>query len=319
MKTHKGIVLVPSDFDGVDWLEKMKSAGLDTLGLHSGGGPAHNVYDKLEFMGDDAFRTKMASAGLDWEYELHASDMFIDHSLVNEKPDIFPKNVRKREIIANGNWCISSDEAQRMIRENAKEMTRRLPSSTKRYFYWGADSISEGWCHCPKCQSLTAADQALLTANIIAEAIQDVVPGAQVAFLAYHSTLEVPENVKPSEHVFLEYAPFFRCDFHAITDNSCAENRRHRRILEGLLELFSAERTHILEYWLDSSHYGYTCPTPQKPVFIPSVVEEDVRYYTSLGIKSITTFGVRMNGEYFSLYGDRELYQYGEILGKYLG
>ena len=315
---HKGIVLVPSDFNGVDWPAKLKQAGLDTLGLHSGGGPAHNVYDNLAFTATDAFRQSLAEDHLDWEYELHASSMLIDHSLVTAKPDLFPKSFRRLQVIPDGNWCISNPETQQMIRENAKELATRLPSSTNRYFFWGADKLTNDWCHCKECQSLTSADQALMTANIIADALQEIKPGAQVAFLSYHSTFEPPETVAPSPHVFLEYAPFFRCFHHALTDASCAINRRHRRILEALLKTFSPERTHILEYWLDSSLYDRVNHPPVKPIFIPSVVGEDVRFYTSLGIRSLTTFAVRMDGEYFATHGDKEIYQYGEILNKYL-
>ena len=34
----KGLVITPEDFNGVDWIAKMKELGLNTLGLHSGGG-----------------------------------------------------------------------------------------------------------------------------------------------------------------------------------------------------------------------------------------------------------------------------------------
>ncbi len=318
MKTNKGIVLVPSDFEGVDWIEKMAKSGLNTLGLHSGGGAAHNVYNELKFMGEQSFRDKLIANNLEYEYEVHASDVLIDHSLFEEHPEYFPQNTRRRTPIGDANWCTSNPTALNMVVENALEMVRRLPSSTHRYFFWGVDRLQNDWCHCEKCSHLNGADQALITANAIAERISEVDPLGQVCFLAYHGTLNGPKRIKPHERVFLEFAPFFRCYFHAFNDQNCAVNVHNREIFEHLITLFSPEKTHILEYWLDSSLYGFTQHPPLKPIFDKKLVEEDIRYYTSFGIKSITTFAVRQDGEYMAAHGDREFQEYAEILNRYL-
>lgn len=95
-------------------------------------------------------------------------------------------------------------------------------------------------------------------------------------------------------------------------------NAENREALERLLSLFPSEKTHILEYWLDSSLYGFTQHPPLKPIFIPDVVAADVAFYTSLGIRSITTFAVRQDGEYMHAHGDAEFQRYAEIVNKYL-
>ena len=158
----------------MDWVEKMAKSGLNTLGLHSGGGAAHNVYTELKFMGEQSFRDKLTANGLDYEYEVHASDVLIDHKLFDEHPEYFPQNTRRRTPIGDANWCTSNPTALNMVVENALEMVRRLPSSTHRYFFWGVDRLQNDWCHCEKCSHLNGADQALITANAIAERIAEV-------------------------------------------------------------------------------------------------------------------------------------------------
>lgn len=318
MKNIKGIVLVPSDFNGVDWVTKLASSGLNTIGMHSGGGPAHNVYTELKFMGEEQFRQQLRNAGLDYEYELHTSDVMIDHSLCETHPEYFPQYFRTREPISDGNWCVSNPDALKMVVNNSIELAKRLPSSTHRYFFWGVDRLHKDWCHCEKCSAYNGADQALITANAIAERITEADPEGQVCFLAYHGTLSGPRRIKPHDRVFLEFAPYFRCYFHALTDENCAINVHNREVFEHLLETFSPEKTHILEYWLDSSLYGFTQHPPYRPVFIPEVVEEDIRYYTSLGIKSITTFAVRQDGEFMEAYGDAEFQNYAKIINRYI-
>ena len=318
-KNHKGIVLVPSDFDGIDWIEKMAKSGLNTLGLHSGGGPGHDVLERLQFMKDGDFRHKMTQNGLDYEYEIHTSHVLIDHDLFAAKPEYFPAFYQNQERIPDGNWCVSNPEAMKLVVDNAVLLAKKLPATTHRYFFWGVDRAHRDWCHCPKCAHLNSADQTLITANAIAERIHEADSMGKVCFLAYHNTLTGPSQVKPNKNVFLEFAPIRRCYYHALNDDKCAINRSHKEAFEKLLKIFDPTQAHILEYYMDSSLYGRnTLLPPVKPTFYPELFEEDVRYYTSLGIRSMTSFAVRQDGEYMALHGDKEFQMYAEILNKFL-
>ena len=112
-----------------------------------------------------------------------------------------------------------------------------------------------------------------------------------------------------------EYAPYRRSYEYAICDSRSGANRRHLKYLIDLLELFGAEKMHILEYWLDGSLYGEPGDLHKSP-FNKKIAEEDIRFYTSLGIKNITTFIVRMDGAYLEKYTDREFQEYAEILAR---
>jgi len=310
----KGVVITPGDLDGADWPQRMKQVGLNTLGLHSGGGGSHDVLAMLGTTAERSYREKLRATGLDYEYELHAAHALMDRQLFSSRPELFiaEKNTGKR--ITGGNWCASSREALHQIGLNAGALATRLEPSTHRYFFWGEDS-SSGWCHCDECSGLTPSDQNLLSMNALARELQKYDPEARVAYLAYAGTLNVPEVVRPAANVFLEFAPIDRCYRHAIDDLHCSINRLVWKKLLDLLEVFEPSRTHILEYWLDVSLFSRWDPKhPVQPNVSREVIKRDVQVYHQLGIRSFTTFAVYMNGKYFEKYSDWELRQYAEII-----
>lgn len=310
---RKGIVIVPSDFKDFDWVERLKSLQLNTLGLHSGGGEAHNTLNRLAFTITDEFLDTVTAAGLDYEYELHAPADLMPPSLASSHPEYFALDEHGNRHPGESNWCFSTNGVLETVAENAEFLAKKLHSSTNRYFFWGEDRPSGTWCRCPKCAPFTESDQNLITANAIATRLRQTMPEATVACLCYHGTFEAPRNVKPAPGVFLEYAPYNRDYTHALDDPASEVNHKHMQILLELLKVFPPETAHILEYWLDASKYGYTGPV-QKPIFVPEVVKRDLAFYHSLGIRSITTFAVRMDGDYFKQYGDKELNMYAEFI-----
>lgn len=313
---RKGLVLTPSDFNGVDWITKMSKNGLNTLGLHSGGGEAHDIITNLSVTANSDFREQIAAAGLDFEYELHAPNNLLDRALFDSHPEYFPRVLRENVRTSVGNWCVSNPDGLSIIAQSAHKLAKILPSSTNRYFFWGADFAHNSWCNCEKCANLSSSDQSLLTSNAIVKELRKDNPDATVCYLAYHSTLQAPRLVKPEAGVFAEFAPYVRNYDYAICDSHCAINRQHMQYLLELLEIFPPEQMHILEYWLDSSLFGFP-EIPHRSVFNKKIAEQDIAFYASLGIRSITTFAVQQNAKYMELYGDREFLEYAEILAKY--
>jgi len=310
---RKGVVISPDDLEGVDWCEKMKQLGLNTLGIHSGEGPGVNCLQRLKSTIQVDFQENLRNGGIDYEYELHTGSSLLPRALFAKHPEFFTFNADQNRRIADANWCPSSIDAMRIVAENAKHMAGKLDPSTHRFFFWGDDAA--GWCHCEQCRRLNDADQELMVSNHIAAALREVDPCAQVAFLAFEKSLKVPHEIKPADNVFLEFAPMRRCYLHSIDDASCAVNREHFNVLLDLLEYFPAERVHVLEYWLDSSLYSNYRKPAQKPRFIRDIVSRDIRAYYQLGIRSITSFAVFMDGEYFKQHGEKELEFYAEQLG----
>ena len=312
MGFRKGIVIAPDDFIGVNWGEEMKELNLNTLGIHSGEGQGVNCLTRLKQTTDCDFQENILNYGVDYEYELHTGSSLLPRELFDEHPEYFAYNPTLNKRTDSCNWCPSSEEAMRIVCDNAVKMAKKLAPSSHRYFFWGDDAA--GWCHCEKCSHLNDADQELMVSNHIAKALKGIDPEAQVAFLAFEKSLKKPFEIKPDDNVFMEFAPMQRCYLHSIDDASCAVNRDHLKILEELLEIFPPEKVHILEYWLDSSLYSNWQKPARKPLFIHDVVKRDIQTYYSLGIRSITTFAVYMDGEYFKIHGEAELDFYAEQL-----
>jgi hypothetical protein len=91
---------------------------------------------------------------------------------------------------------------------------------------WGADAPAGSG-------GREASEAALRTANALAEIAESARPGAQVAFLAYHDTIEVPSGVRPHDNVCLVFAPRERCYEHSLADPDCRTNARYRDSLRA--------------------------------------------------------------------------------------
>ncbi|MBO7741252.1 MAG: DUF4838 domain-containing protein [Victivallales bacterium] len=312
----KGIVVVPDDFKGVDWVEKVRAAGLNTLGMHSGGGAAHDIFEVLGEYGEDAFRQRVKDAGLDLEYELHASRNLMPEALFETHPEYFMQTLRSLKRVKGHNWCVTNPDALAVLAENGAEIIRRLPSTTNCNFLWASDTAGGSWCNCRNCTPLSPSEQNLTVFNAVARRARQDNPDAKVCYLAYYDTMDAPRLVKPEPNVICEFAPYQRSFEYAICDSRSAANRKYMKHLLELLEIFGADKMHILEYWLDGSLYGQPGDLHRSP-FNREIAEEDIRFYTSLGIRNITTFAVRMDGEYLKKHGDREFQEYAEILAKY--
>ena len=186
---HLGIVLSGDDLVGVDWPELLYSLGLNTLGMHSLLDPPPGFREKLE-------RRKIS-----FEYEIHSGSALLDRALFSTHQEYFPQWLRSGRTGAY-NFCPSSAEGMEIVKLNAVSLMRRHPNSAHRYFFWGDDG--KPWCHCRKCASYSMSDLQLLVANRIAEALEQVDPMAQVAYLAYCEMLDAPVRIKPRANVFLE-------------------------------------------------------------------------------------------------------------------
>ena len=313
----KGIVVTPEDFHGVDWCTKARALGLDTIGLHSGGGVNHQVLARLGMLGTEDFRQHCRALGMAYEYELHAAASLLDSELFEQHPEYFALDYLTDRRRKDFNWCISCSAVSELLSEGSADLTRMLPSATHRYYYWGADHPS-ACCHCAICSRYSFSELNLLSANVMLRGIRQTDSRGQLAYLAYIGGYDVPKQVQPEDGIFLEFAPYPRCYRHAIDDPGCDINRKYWNSLLRYGELFDLKQAHILEYWLDSSLFSRYAKPAVKPPCSAEVLERDIIAYCNLGITHITTFAVYMDGEYFACHGSVELEQYAQILNKYL-
>jgi len=97
-----------------------------------------------------------------------------------------------------------------------------------------------------------------------------------------------------------------------INDPDSPVNAHMRNQLEQYLRLFPASRAQVLGYWLDDTLTSRT--DLGHLLFRPSVLQQELRYYRSLGIANVTTFGVFSMKDQFSSNAPPVVFLYPELL-----
>jgi hypothetical protein len=78
------------------------------------------------------------------------------------------------------------------------------------------------------------------------------------------------------------FAPRERCYDHALADPDCAENVRHRELLEAQLEHFDAAAPpRVFEYWFDAILFAGGVPD------LTETMAEDLAYYREVGVHTV--------------------------------
>jgi hypothetical protein len=304
----RGVVIVPSDLSLADWPERAKKAGLTTIALH----PTPNqVTAFITSEAGQAFLNECRELHLEIEYELHAIGELLPREMFAKSPSMFRMNDEGQRV-ADANLCVYSDAALDVVMENAVKIAQRLRPTTGRYFYWGDDN--QPWCRCPKCKGLSASDQALLLENHLLDALRKIDSKAQVAHLAYGTTIEPPKQVAPQPGIFLEFAPIQRRHDVALSAVGVPENKRYLELLDANLRVFPPHTAQALEYWLDCSRFSNWKRPAVKIPWHPEVLEADLDTYGGRGIHLVTSFAVYVDADYVRMYGEPPLEEYGAAL-----
>jgi hypothetical protein len=257
------------------------------------------------------FLAQCRRLGLEVEYELHAMRELLPRNLFKKAPELFRMS-DKGERTPDANCCVHSQRGLEIIAQTAVEIAKVLRPTTGRYFYWGDDG--QPWCLCPKCRGLSPSEQALVVENRILRAMRNLAPKAQVAHLAYANSLQPPKQIKPSEGVFLEYAPISRrYDIPYVQQDPKRPDGLHA--LDANLEIFPKDTAQVLEYWLDVSRFsGWRQPAVKLP-WKREVFLADVEAYRKRGIRHITTFAVWVDANYKKRFGNLDfIAEYGKGL-----
>lgn len=310
---RRGIVLTPTDLNGIalQWVDRMAEASLNVLGISGG------VDECVRFINGDegvACLDAAESAGIEIEYEMHALGWLLPRDMIDDHPDWFRVD-ECGDRVSDANMCPSSADALRYVGERGVALSRMLTSTTNRYYYWADDA--KPWCACEGCRDYTASDQNLLVTNALATALTEARPGAKMGYLAYYNAIEPPTRVRPVDGMFLEYAPIMRNSAVPLDDPADPKNVEHAANLRRLVETFDTldmAEAHVLEYWVDASRFSdWKRPSVRIP-FDADVIEQDARFYASLGFRSATSFGVFLDADYDRMHGPPPIREYGEAL-----
>ncbi|HSV97144.1 MAG TPA: DUF4838 domain-containing protein [Spirochaetota bacterium] len=230
----------------------------------------------------DAALELMKDRGMMIEYGGHRLASFLPRELFKKSPGMF--RMAGGERTADFNLCPSSLEALAVIQRNAKEYFCEHPYADI-FHAWPDDILGGGWCSCPNCARYTPSEQALLAVNAVAAVLQKVNPRAQLSFLSYYDTEEVPRKVKPLPNICMLWAPRKRCYAHALSVDACGVNApRYTKGFEAQVNYFRArggQPARVFEYYLDAILFKSVLP----PLAV--VMRRDLAFYRAAGAHTV--------------------------------
>lgn len=313
--TRRGIVLAPSDVATWNWAQAASTSGLTTIALHA---PPGEVVAFVRTARGAAFLAQCAALGLEVEYELHAARELLPREWFSREPAMFRMDERG-ERVADWNLCVHSQPALLLAGKNAVALAEVLRPTTGRYFFWIDDG--KPMCKCSRCRELSDSDQALILENHLLDALRAYDRRSTLAHLAYLGTLQPPRTIRPRPGVFLEFAPIMRrheAPMSQREERAASDAPAHGEQLDALdanLAVFGAKDAQVLEYWLDASRFARW--KRERLAALPwsdEVLREDLATYAGRGIRSVTSFGVWLDGAYVRRFGRPPVEAYGAAL-----
>lgn len=309
------VLINPSDI-GAEWLDIFLSSGADILGIHPVAGRAgeKHLLALLETVKTDEFRSfidKVNAAGKKTEYQIHAMSHLLPRDLFSSHPEYFRVDESGKRT-AEFNLCPSSEDALRIVSENARVLASQLYGSSEKYYFW-TDDVKGSFCRCEKCRGLSPSDQAMMIYNAILAGVRKFRGDAKVCYLAYQDAMLPPSAVKKSDGVFLEFAPIDRDLSLPLTAEKNAETRR---VLAPLLDFFGRKDSRVLEYWVDNSLFCKWSLPYRKLPFYPEVIAADAEYYTSLGFEGLSSFACFLGPAYIKEFGTPPINEFIRLLNE---
>lgn len=308
-------MIIHPDELSFEWIDRLRSAGVKTLGIHptGGNGAARSLEDLLQLMKREEYRRLIdyaLSVGLEVEYEIHAMGYLLQRSLFSQHPEYFRMNengVRTSDY----NLCASSPEALDTVARAAAKLASSLYGSNGNYHFW-LDDGHNLHCHCPECRKLSASDQALVVINRMLREIKKKDPSARMAYLAYMDSIVPPLSVKADAGVFLEYAPFEK--YTAKGSNADMLIAREREMIKPLMQAFVNEPKQVLEYWYDNSLFSNWQKPPEKFTLDEGAMRSDIESYKEIGFDVISTFACFLGKDYEDLHGEVDVTPFSEAV-----
>jgi hypothetical protein len=270
--------------DVEDWIVWAARNRLNTLFVHVTAEPlALGAAPESQWQAQKGVAVTLARRrGMTIEHGGHGLSALLPRRLFRQVPGAFRYHGGRRT--PDRNFCPSSPEGLAVIRRNAQAHFRAHPEVDV-FHLWPDDIPGGGWCACESCRRYTPSEQALLAINAVAEALEEVDPHAQVAFLAYMDTEKVPLQVQPRHNVCLSWAPRRRCYAHGTDDPACSVNVPHyAATFRAQTEHFRAagsQPPRVFEYYLDALLFKSLLPP------LPAVMQRDLIFYRDAGAHTV--------------------------------
>jgi hypothetical protein len=224
--------------------------------------------------------------------------------------------------ILGDNFCTSSEASFLKSEENLTKFLNQIPLKSNIIHAWPSNRFINR-CSCPQDRKVHSSDILLRRLNFL---INNPLLGKtlQLTYFAHLGTWRTPQYNHPHPRIHLELAPVHRCFNHSIDNFMCKINKQYvKPETESLIRWFSPANTEIMEYWLDSSLFGRQefekfgwakHPGQGRIPHIPKIMQKDLRYYHSLGVKQISCFVTGVDRTYLNTFCSPMIYLYPQLL-----
>lgn len=313
--TIKSSMIIHPDELSVEWIDRLVSAGVSTIGIHPPGGKdaADTLRALLQAIETKKFRDMIDYAqrcGLEVEYEIHSAGYLMPRDLFSEHPEYFRMNSEGQRV-NDWNFCVSNPDALDLFAKRAAELALSLYGSGRSFYFW-MDDGHDIHCRCPKCLDLSPSDQQMIAINRMISEIRKYIPDARMAYLAYIDSIRPPVKVNPTDGVFLEYAPFAK--YTARGDDAETRISQEKEMIAPLMRCFGAEPKKVLEYWYDNSLFSRWKKPPARFVLNEKDMRHDIAEYRGMGFDYISTFACFLGKDYEELYGEADVTPFGNMI-----
>ncbi len=215
------------------------------------------------------------SFGMTLELGGHGLPTLLPRTDFAAHPERFPVRGGQRD--ARYNLNVLDGGALETIKDNARAWFTANPGFDV-YHLWPDDLPDGGWCEQAVAAGHSASDQAMIAINAIAEALAEVQPGAELAYLSYHDT-EEPPRIAPAANVSLTFAPRLRCYAKAI-DADHPVNAKYPDLWRANAAAFPG-RARVFEYWLDAILFKIVAPP------MVDIIRRDLAFYAANGATAV--------------------------------
>lgn len=275
-----------------EWIIWAARNRLNTVFLHvTTQSPALGLAPECQWLRHKEAAVRLArQRGMTIEYGGHGLTELLPRKFFKQMPNAFRFYNGRRT--PNHNFCPTNEAGLAVIRHNAEKHFRSHPEVDV-FHLWPDDIAEGGWCACERCQGYTPSEQALLAVNTVAEVLEAINPKAQISFLAYHDTEQVPAKVAPRYNVCMLWAPRKRCYAHATDAAACSVNTPHysATFREQIRHFHAvgAAPGRVFEYYLDAILFKSVLPP------LLNVMRSDLRFYREAGAHTVQAL---MTGDY---------------------
>ena len=211
-----------------------------------------------------------------------------------EHPEYFALHVGHR---STNQLCLSNPDVLKIVTEEVldaiAENKQRIVSVSQHDNY--------DFCTCDNCRAIDEAEGShmgtmLRFVNAVADAVAEHYPDVLVDTLAYQYTRSAPKLTRPRDNVIIRLCSIECCFRHALTDETCPENRLFKKDIEDWNEICS--QLYIWDYTTDYGYYLMPFPNFDS-------MRDNARFFADHHVK-----GLFEEGNYNSVSGE-----FGELRG----